>query len=179
MILAESLFCADSEAVVDILDTPLALDLDARWRLTLYGMDRLLDDLGLDLRAKSALLTSLRASSRREHAVQAHSIRALGLKYRAERERLRWIFDLTQLDEERLQGGVLSLSRRSARTKALGSDLKHLARHHELSQTISELCKSYLHMHANRMFRRDARRQELVIYDLLSRLYDSRLARSA
>lgn len=38
--------------------------------------------------------------------------------------------------------------------------------------------RSYLHMHANRVLRSAARAQELVLHDLLERLYASRLARA-
>jgi hypothetical protein len=41
------------------------------------------------------------------------------------------------------------------------------------------LAPSYLHLHANRVLRSAQRVQEMVLYDFLARLYDSRSARSA
>jgi class I lanthipeptide synthase len=38
---------------------------------------------------------------------------------------------------------------------------------------------SYAHMHANRLLRGAHRAQELVLYELLHRVYASRLARAA
>jgi lantibiotic biosynthesis protein len=35
----------------------------------------------------------------------------------------------------------------------------------------------YIHMHANRLLRSAHRKQEFVIYDLLTRLYESQLKR--
>src|SRR5262249_36646856 len=65
--LSERLFGADSNAVLRILET-LSGDegADARWRLTLRGMDQLLDDLGLPFEGKRAVVTRARESYGRE-----------------------------------------------------------------------------------------------------------------
>ena len=47
----------------------------------------------------------------------------------------------------------------------------------ELQVPITDLAGSYIHMHANRLLRSSARAQELVIYDFLKRIYESRAAR--
>jgi len=41
---------------------------------------------------------------------------------------------------------------------------------------MTSLAGSFLHLHANRVLRAAARAQELVLYDFLARLYESRLA---
>src|SRR5262249_60279231 len=46
-----------------------------------------------------------------------------------------------------------------------------------LDVPIAVLAESYVHMHLNRLFRAEQRAQELVVYDFLSRLYESRAAR--
>jgi len=43
---------------------------------------------------------------------------------------------------------------------------------------LTELALSYAHMIANRLLRSAQRRQEMVIYDFLARLYESQAARS-
>jgi hypothetical protein len=48
-----------------------------------------------------------------------------------------------------------------------------------LSVSLDHLLWSYAHMHANRLLRGAHRAQELVLYDLLDRVYRSRLARAA
>jgi hypothetical protein len=48
-----------------------------------------------------------------------------------------------------------------------------------LSVPRTELAQSYLHMHANRLLRSLQRQQEFVLYDFLSRQYESRNARLA
>lgn len=47
-----------------------------------------------------------------------------------------------------------------------------------LTQSTDGLVHSYVHMHVNRMIRSSQRAQELVLYDLLRRLYDGQAARS-
>ena len=43
---------------------------------------------------------------------------------------------------------------------------------------ITELASSYVHMHVNRLIRSAQRAHELVLYDLLARIYESQLARA-
>ncbi|MBN2562649.1 MAG: lantibiotic dehydratase, partial [Phycisphaerae bacterium] len=94
-ILAERVFHADSEAVLAIVDA-LAGDegADARWRLTLRGIDMLLADLGLDLDGKLAVLTRAREAFGREFRADTTYLKhQLGDKFRKEMERK----DLTAL----------------------------------------------------------------------------------
>ncbi|MEM9490456.1 MAG: lantibiotic dehydratase, partial [Myxococcota bacterium] len=61
--LAEQYFWIDSEAVTAILDHLRGDEgSDARWRLTLFGADRLLDDLGLTLDEKWSLMRNAQRS---------------------------------------------------------------------------------------------------------------------
>jgi hypothetical protein len=47
-----------------------------------------------------------------------------------------------------------------------------------LSPPLTEVAVSYLHMHANRVLRSAHRAQELVLYDFLTRYYESQAARA-
>jgi hypothetical protein len=57
-------------------------------------------------------------------------------------------------------------------------ELRSCARAGRLTVPLPELAVSYLHMHANRLLRSAHRAQELVLYDFLARLYESRAARA-
>jgi hypothetical protein len=52
-----------------------------------------------------------------------------------------------------------------------------LRRSGRLARPLADLAASFLHMHANRLLRSAQRAQELVLYDFLARLYESRAAR--
>jgi lantibiotic biosynthesis protein len=175
--LSEELFWHDSEAVIGIVRTLRGDEgLDARWRLALYGVDRLLDDFGLDLERKRAWVRGCRDRFAREFDVGAQTRRVLGERYRAERKALDELLDLGEGDDHPLAPGVQLLRERSRRLGPLVERLR--AREQRLSVSLDHLLWSYAHMHANRLLRGAYRAQELVLYDLLDRVYTSRLARA-
>ena len=179
MLLAERLFGADSDAALAMLQT-LAGDAgaEARWRLTLRGIDQLLDDLGLSLEEKFGLMTRLRDGFAREQRADATLERQLGERFRRERPALEALLDRARDATSDLEPGLTALARRSLRLEPIGAALRAQAAAGRLSVSLHELASSFVHMHANRMLRGAARAQELVIYDFLKRLYEGRRART-
>ncbi len=176
--LSEELFWHDSEAVLGIVRTLWGDEgLDARWRLALYGIDRLLDDFGLDLERKRAWARGCRDGFAREFDVGGQTRRALGERYRAERKSLDELLGLQEGDDHPLAPSVQLLRERSWRIAPLVERLR--AREQRLTVSLDHLLWSHAHMHANRLLRGAHRAQELVLYDLLDRVYTSRLARAA
>jgi thiopeptide-type bacteriocin biosynthesis protein len=160
--LAEQLFGADSEAVVALAGL-LAEDArgEARWRLAVCGMDLLLSDLGFDLDTRHGLLRQLREAFAREHRADAALKRQLGARFRKEGKALQALLEPAQAPDP-LAPALAVLRRRSER----------------LRQPLAGLAASYLHMHANRLLRSAQRAQEMVLYDFLYRLYQSRAAQA-
>ncbi|MFN8011280.1 MAG: lantibiotic dehydratase [Holophagaceae bacterium] len=177
MALGEALFQSDSDAVLAILQAYSGdAAADARWRLAALGMDLLLDDLGLDAEAKLALLQGLRTGFLKEFGGEGPFERQLGDRFRAERKALEALLDPAQ-DPGPLAEGVAALRRRSEAIRPLATRLRELAGTHG-TPALPDLAGSYLHMHANRLLRGAARAQELVLYDFLARVHESRLARA-
>jgi thiopeptide-type bacteriocin biosynthesis protein len=179
--LAERLFCADSACAVDIVGM-LAGDAgsDARWRLALRGTDQLLDDLGFDLGLRLTIMRRIRDSFAREHRVEA-SIglqRGLGDKYRKERAALDALLDRSRDADSDLSPGLERLAARTVANAPIIEELRAAERRGALTHTIVELVPSYIHMHVNRLIRSAARAHELVLYDLLARLYEGQVARA-
>jgi thiopeptide-type bacteriocin biosynthesis protein len=179
--LSELLFCADSACVIDILGM-IAGDAgaDARWRLALRGIDQLLDDLGFDLAARLAIMRHTRDSFAREHRVDA-SIgfqRGLGDKYRKERTALEALLDRSRDAESELAPGLERLAARSVANAPIVAELRAAEQRGALTTPLTELAGSYVHMHVNRLIRSAQRAHEVVLYDLLARLYESRVARA-
>jgi thiopeptide-type bacteriocin biosynthesis protein len=168
--IAERIFQADSQAVLNLLEL---LDADAgeeaRWRLALAGVDRLLADLGLDLAARAALAARLRDKSDFQHA--------LGERFRREKASLEPLLDLSRDDDGALAPGLAVLRRRSRDLAPAVADLHALAARGRLTQTVERLATSFIHMHVNRLIRAGAPEHERVLYDFLARLYDSRIIR--
>jgi thiopeptide-type bacteriocin biosynthesis protein len=176
--LSEELFWHDSKAVLGIVRTLRGDEgLDARWRLALYGIDRLLDDFGLDLERKRAWARGCRNGFAREFELGGQARRTLGERYRAERKALDELLGLEGGEEHALAPGVQLLGERSSQLAPLVERLR--SREQRLSVSLDHLLWSYAHMHANRLLRGAHRAQELVLYDLLDRMYTSRLARAA
>ncbi len=177
----ERLFHADSDAVLAIVGT-LSGDegADARWRLALLGCERLLDDLGLDFAARRALMRRLREGYGREQRVDVNLERQLGERYRKERPALEELLSSAAAanPEHPFAPGFAAFAARSAASAPAVAELRALEAAGRLAGALPELAGSLLHMHTNRLLRSAARAQELVIYDLLDRLYQSREARA-
>jgi thiopeptide-type bacteriocin biosynthesis protein len=179
MELSERLFHADSDAVLEILGLLEGAEgADARWRLALRGMDMLLDDLGFDLAAKLSIVERARRSFATEFHVDAALTKTLGAKYRKESRALDAVLDRANDIESPLAPAIEVLGRRSERLAPVAEALRAADRGGRLSLPIADLAASYLHLHANRLLHADARRQELVLYDFLARLYQSRTVRA-
>lgn len=180
ILLAEQLFQADSEAVAGMLDLLQGeAGANARWQLVLAGMHRLLDDWGLDLAARLAVVTDARQSFGREFQVGGAFERQLGEKYRRERAELEALLEADERGEHPLEPALALLRRRSKQLAPVVTKLKALERAGRLTVPVAGLASSFLHMHANRLLRAAARAQELVVYDFLARLYESRRARAS
>jgi thiopeptide-type bacteriocin biosynthesis protein len=179
IVLAEQIFHADSEAVLAIVQR---LDgdagADARWRLTLRGMDMLLADLGLDTAARHDVIRRARDRYLQEFRANASLKRQLGELYRRQRRSLELLLDPSNDLASPLAPGFAALHRRSKQLAPVAQALVERERAGLLAQPIVELASSFLHMHANRLLRSAQRRQELVIYELLDRIYEGRAARA-
>ncbi|HEX9001810.1 MAG TPA: thiopeptide-type bacteriocin biosynthesis protein, partial [Blastocatellia bacterium] len=170
---------ADSDAIAEIVSL---LDQDDagsndRWRLALCGMDRMLNDFGFDLAAKADILKASRASFLAEFKADEALIDQLGERYRKERKALEALLDSSKDGESSLAAGLEVFSRRSIRLRAIAEELRAAEAEGRLTNSLAYIAASHLHMHANRLLRSSHRAQEMVIYDLLTRIYSSQLAR--
>jgi thiopeptide-type bacteriocin biosynthesis protein len=175
----EAIFHADSRAVAALLALAEGDRRDdRRWRLALLGMDRLLDDLGLDAAARVEALKGARDAFRAEFRVDGPASGRLGAKYRAESAAVAALLSPEPADPVFADARRV-LERRSAEADPACRALAALAREGGLGEPLAELARSLLHMHANRMLRSAARAQELVLYEFLHKVHEGRLARRA
>lgn len=172
--LSEQIFAADSEAAIAVLATVSGSSgLDLRWRLTLVGMDLLLEDLGLSLKDKRWVVRQAREGFAREFGVDGAFRSKVGKRYRAERPQLDALFGLKGEFPSALAPGVHILRERSLAIAPLSAELQRLSHAGRLSVGLTDLADSLLHMHVNRLLRSGHRAQELVLHDLLDRIYTS------
>ena len=177
---AERLFHADSEAVLSIVEM-LEGDEGAgmRWRLAVCGIDRLLDDLRFDAGGKRAILHQVRDGFFREFGGGKPLRVQLDRKQRAERRALEALLDPARNAADDLAAGLAILRRRSERHAAAAAELRRLEHARRLTMPVAQIAPSLIHMQVNRLIRSAQRAHELVLYDLLASIYDSRAARAA
>jgi thiopeptide-type bacteriocin biosynthesis protein len=162
--IAESMFHADSEAVLSVLRLgPSAAD---RYRWGLFAIDRLMTDAEMPIGTRSALcwrseaLFGLTAGGADPREVR----RAIAARFRREREH---IAAALAADDRAIPAAVrAAFDRRSESMRtgfgALGS---------------VEILADLMHLHVNRLVRDNARRYETTIYGLLASHYESHHAR--
>jgi Lantibiotic dehydratase, C terminus./Lantibiotic dehydratase, N terminus. len=179
IVLAERIFQADSEAVLEIIENlePGDTGLDERWRLVLRGVDALLQDFGFDPATKFAVIRKARAAFAKEIRVDGRLKGQIGDRFREERKKLEALLDSSQDAENALSCGFEIFHHRSARVAPIVAELKASEAAGRLFVSLQELAPSYIHMHANRLLRSAHRTHELVLYDFLARLYGSKIAR--
>jgi thiopeptide-type bacteriocin biosynthesis protein len=184
VLLAEQVFRADSEAALAVLlRAPDGADgaaaLGDRWRLALVAADRLFADLGFDVAARQTLARLQRDGLAAEFRGAGENARRLaGRLMRKERAGLDALLD-GAAPAPGLVAGVAALDRRSAAFAAPFARLRALDAAGALTQPLAAVALSYNHIAMIRLLRGAARLQELVIYDLLDRLYSARLGRAA
>jgi thiopeptide-type bacteriocin biosynthesis protein len=178
---AERIFHADSEAVIAIM-SQLRGDAgaDLRWRVALRGIDQLFDDFGLTLaqrreiarRCKRGYGQELGADSAFEHAVSA--------RFRGERPSLELMIGKDVSPPAEISGCFRALDYRSAAIAAPAASIRAISDSLVPDASgLAELAISLAHMHVNRLLRSAQRAQELVLYEMLDRLYTSCAARQA
>jgi thiopeptide-type bacteriocin biosynthesis protein len=181
MVLAERAFHLDSEAVVEVLGMleEGSEGEEERWRLAVLGSDLLLNDLGLSLSDKLILVSDLRRAYGSEHREDGPLRRALGEAAR------RWGPEVGRLLERDpgavgpFEPGLRILERRSSLLAPVVEALRALSEEGALRQSLPGIAANLVHMHLNRLLPCAQGRQELVVYELLTRALRSIAARSA
>ncbi|HEX4962391.1 MAG TPA: lantibiotic dehydratase [Thermoanaerobaculia bacterium] len=179
MLLAEKVFEADSDAVVAIVEM-LEGDEGAefRWRLALRGADMLLTDLGLEGEERMRTLKGMKESFGREFGGGKPQRVQLDQRFRKEGRSLVPLLDPAADETSEMAPALAVLHRRSERLAPVCAELRERAAAGRLNQSVADLAPSFIHMHVNRMIRSAARAHELVLYDFLFQLHESRAARA-
>lgn len=177
IVLAEALFQIDSESTLQVLERCDAESLaDDRWRLAIRGMDQLLDDLGFGINAKYELLFNTREAARTELNARQLEFQ-IGERFRRERRALETLLDRDRDASSNVKRALAVFDHRSERIRPIAQKLRQLAEQRALTAPLEAIAGSYLHMHANRILRSAHQAQEIVLYDFLTRIYESRRAR--
>jgi len=176
--IAERLFRADSDTVLEIVEMIEGDEgADIRWRLALLGCDLLLSDLGLTPEARRTALGHLRTSFLKEFNGGKALRVQLDQKLRTERRSLSALLEGGSGVDEILAPALDVLARRSQAIVPIAEELRQREAAGRLTVPVAEMSTSYVHMFVNRIIRSAARAHELVLYDFLHQLHESREAR--
>ena len=152
---------------------------EARWRLAVRALDQLLDDLGFGLVDKLAIATAACSSMGPEFGMNTELQRQLGDKFRAHRAELEALLAAPTDDPDHPYApGLAAIAARSTRLRPIAEELRALDTRGQLTVTLPELARAFMHMHVNRLLPESQRAQELVLYDLLRRCYEGVAARA-
>ena len=176
---AERIFHADSQAVIAIMSQlPGDTGADLRWRMALRGIDQLFDDFGLTLAQKREIARRCREGYGREFGAGGAFQHAISARFRRERPWLERLLSADTSPPPEVAGCIRALEYRSAVIAAAAGHIRAVASTPDVPG-LAELAMSFAHMHVNRLLRSAQRAQELVLYEMLDRLYTSRAAREA
>jgi thiopeptide-type bacteriocin biosynthesis protein len=135
----------------------------------------LLCDFNLNDLAKQAAVRQWRDNLK--DLFQGDSMLKMSEKFRAERRSLDLLLDHSPDSVRKWSSAKQIFARRSLRIREATQRLQSIAAEGKLAASLTELAWSYAHLHVNRLFRSAHRAHELVLYDFLVRLYQSRMTR--
>jgi lantibiotic biosynthesis protein len=175
--LAEQFHAADSDAVLQVLGMLEGeAGLDARWKLCLYAVDRLLIDAGLDLQQRRDWARRGAADYRREYPDAPNLESTIARRWRIERAAVSALLDDSA--EHPYEPGRHVFRQRSEMIAPVLAELAERDRRGTLTVPVPGLLASFSHLHAIRLLRSAARTHELILLSFLDRHYTSQLARA-
>jgi lantibiotic biosynthesis protein len=177
MELAEGMFCADSDALIEILEALQTAADPMPWAVAASGIDRLMASYEPDVRERCALARRLRDLFSVSFHKDANIRRRLAKVFR---ERRQLLVALQSGHGQNAFSRVVqrAFDRRAERVDAALTRLKALADTGRLLRPPEHVLGSIAHMHFNRVCRTYERFEELAAYDSLGLLYEGLAARA-
>jgi thiopeptide-type bacteriocin biosynthesis protein len=177
ILLAEKLFCADSSAFMEILPLLRGDENDElRAMLALKNVDLLLEDVGMNLITKHEFMEIMTSNFRREFDYDSSLGRQLGKKFRQLRNKAVMVLERQDFDVA-VSRGVDILQRRSQANQNVLLAFRSDGAEAVISCPWFDFLASVVHMNMNRMFPTFPRANEMVLYDILFKSYESMLKR--
>lgn len=177
MLASEKIFHFDSNAVLNFLSIESGYDNDSlRWIFGLRGIDAVLDDFGLQLTSKKNLLHMIRDGFFKDLKGDKVLKVQLDLKYREEMKKIAQYMNKQNDSTTGFDEIAAIIEKRSKHNSPIIRDLKLCIPN---DSRLNELLASYIHMFLNRLLVSNHRKQELVLYHMLTKYYESQLAKHA
>lgn len=172
MDLVESIFCHDSEMVVNFL-YHYRNDDDKRWLFAIKAIDDHLNLFNYSLIEKKDLMQGLSYAFKSEFSNSKSLNTSLNNKFRHNKNKIDAVLNDVSSSEHVEFSEILSLKNEKLTDIAL-QIIKIISRQNTIS--LNNLNGSLIHMMLNRLFKSKNRMNEFVCYDFLFRHYNSMIA---
>ena len=163
MLASEGVFLADSPAVAEMLrmsrEDGISFDMTT---LAILSIDDLLDEIGLNAEQRTDVYRQAASPSRHD-----------GEQYRRRQRELRWLLGFPGAVAESPGGEALAalLAARRAALEPAAALLTSLEHDNLLHRPLADLCRSYIHLHVNRLLGTDPADEQLAL-QLLRRTHE-------
>ncbi len=175
----ERLFGIDSRAVLELLDGVAEEPADrretVRWQLALLLLDDAMTAFGREPEEKLRLFSNMAGNFKQEFGFTSHPFtRQINDKYRRYRAEIEKGLSV----REPFAAYEPVLRRRRAELERVAAEILRIKDEDAAPPSTDELLGSIAHMTMNRWFRTGNRQFELVVYDFLSKYFESSVART-
>lgn len=171
MELSESIFHYDSMAVAELLTSENIED--NRWLWASRIIHELIEDFEFTNEQKLQYMQQCRDKYAREFTEGSSTKKQLDKKYRSLSSRL---YEFLQFRDNSPVDSILQ--KRRSQLKPVINLVLQYHQAGRLTPPVEDFMASHIHMMLNRLFIADARLQEWILYDFMSRYYQSVIARS-
>ncbi|WP_316839786.1 lantibiotic dehydratase [Pedobacter gandavensis] len=176
----ETIFSQDSAAVLKMISQMQQTENENfRWMWAIKSIDELFKAFNVSLDHKFEIIDSLRASFAQEFNANKLLKSQLDTKYRQHRDQMdKWLENegLLAVDLNELQA-IRILFERTIVMRPVAHNLSQISSMENAEVSLENLLSSLIHMIVNRVITSQPRLHEMIIYDFISRLYKSKIAR--
>jgi thiopeptide-type bacteriocin biosynthesis protein len=176
--LAETFFYQDSKALLEMLYNTYGDERESlRWLWGMRSIEELLVVFKLSLPEKLALVDQLKDMFAAEFNVDKTIKLQLNDKYRNNKKMIDLIMNKEMSRDEEIYPLIELLEQKSQALQPVADEILLLKEKGKLKVSLPGLLSSYIHMILNRIITANPRKHEMVIYDFMSRYYQSAIAR--
>lgn len=168
---SESIFYYDSITTLYIIQLIRQNKIGARWPVALLLMDRMFQTFGLDLQQKYTFCEKTAIGYKKEFGIEEHN-QQLNSIYRNQKTTV-----VSILESNNSSYYLQDIQRLIDEKTRHISPIVESIRLKTTKEQYYSLVSSYTHMMINRFFISDARKSEMILYDILTRYYKSKIAR--
>jgi thiopeptide-type bacteriocin biosynthesis protein len=176
--IAESFFYHDSAALLEMLTlTEGDAREEIRWVWAIRAIDELLNCFKFSLQQKFDLVTGLKDLFATEFKVDKPLTLQLNDRYREHKQAIEQIMNTEYETKSELYPLIEILYKKSEQCSALAEKMIHLNENKALEVPMNEFIESLIHMMVNRIIKSESRLHEMVIYNFISRYYQSAIVK--